>query len=144
MKYIKLFENFDSNIGSTNDLIFDWMPFDDQITNPIQSSIPETLSITELADFLMSSEKNGNDSQILEAGLFMAHRKNSDGGFNRFITKSISPLMFEIELFNSDFESVNKFENVDASKMGNLGAFNKGASMLGKFGLFGKGGKEQL
>ena len=52
--------------------------------------------------------------------------------------------MFEIEIFNSDFESVNKFENVDASKMGNLGAFNKGASMLGKFGLFGKGGKEQL
>ena len=144
MKYIKLFENFDSNIGSTDDLIFDWMPFDDQITNPIQSSIPETLSIAELVDFLMSAEKNGNDSQILEAGLFMSHRKNADDGFNRFITKSISPLMFEIEIFNSDFESVNKFENVDASKMGNLGAFNKGASMLGKFGLFGKGGKEQL
>ena len=144
MKYIKLFENFDSNIGSTNDLIFDWMPFDDQITNPIQSSIPETLSTAELMDFLMSAEKNGNDSQILEAGLFMSHRKNLDGGFNRFITKSISPLMFEIEVFNSDFESVNKFENVDGSKMGNIGAFNKGASMLGKFGLFGKGGKEQL
>ena len=79
MKYIKLFENFDSNIGSTDDLIFDWMPFDDQITNPIQSSIPETLSITELGDFLMSAEKNGNDSQILEAGLFMSHRKNADG-----------------------------------------------------------------
>ena len=45
--------------------------------------------------------------------------------------------MLEAEIFNSDFESVNKIENIDASKM-DLGSFSKGASMLGKFGLFGK------
>jgi hypothetical protein len=66
----------------------------------------------------------------------MSHRKNTDGGFTRFITKSISPLILESEIFNSDFESVNKIENIDASKM-NVGNFTKGTSMLGKFGLFG-------
>jgi hypothetical protein len=133
MRYIKLFENFDDTIGNSNDLIFDWMPFDDQITNPIQSSMPEELSMEELGNFVAES---GNSSEIQKAGLFMSHRKNTDGGFTRFITKSISPLILEAEIFNSDFESVNKIENIDASKM-NIGSFSKGASMLGKFGLFG-------
>lgn len=134
MRYIKLFENFDDAIGNSDNLIFDWMPFDNQITNPIQSSMPEELSMDELANFATES---GNSSEIQKAGLFMSHRKNSDGGFTRFITKSISPLILEAEIFNSDFESVNKIENIDASKM-NVGNFSKGTSMLGKFGLFGK------
>jgi hypothetical protein len=134
MRYIKLFENFDDTMGNAEDLIFDWMPFDNQMTNPIQSSIPEELSMSELVNFVNESK---NASQIQEAGLFMAHRKNTDGGFTRFITKSISPLILESEIFNSDFESVNKIENIDASKM-DVGSFTKGTSMLGKFGLFGK------
>jgi hypothetical protein len=139
MKHIKLFENFDSrNIGSTDDLIFDWMPFDDQISNPLQSSMPESLSTKELMDFVTESEKSGNSSQISEAGLFMSHRKNNDGGFTRFITKSISPLSLDIEIFNDKFESVNKFTNVEGSKISSLGSFGKATSMLGKFGVFGK------
>jgi len=141
MKYIKLFENFDTNIGSKDELIFDWMAFDDQINNPLQSSMPESLSTNELVNFVMDSEKSGNGLQIAEAGLFMSHRKNLDGGFTRFITKSISPLEFDIEIFNQDFESVKKFENVDGSKIASLGSFNKGTSMLGKFGLYGKKGE---
>ena len=143
MKYIKLFENFDSsNIGSTDSLIFDWMPFDDQISNPLQSSMPESLSTEELMNFVTESEKNGNSSQISEAGIFMSHRKNSDGGFTRFITKSISPLSLDIEIFNNKFESVNKFPNVEGTKLTDLGAFSKGASMLGKFGVFGRRKRE--
>jgi hypothetical protein len=139
MKYIKLFENFDSSsIGSTDDLIFDWMPFDNQMSNPLQSSMPESLSTKELMDFVAESEENGNSSQISEAGLFMSHRKNSNGGFTRFITKSISPLTLDIEIFNENFESVNKFPNVEGSKITNLGSFNKATSMLGKFGVFGR------
>lgn len=139
MRHIKLFENFDNTIGNSDNLIFDWMPFDNQITNPIQSSIPQELSMEELGNFV--AESGSNASQIQEAGLFMSHRKNNDGGFTRFITKSISPLMLEAEIFNSDFESVNKIPDIDPSKM-NIGSFSKGASMVGKFGLFGKGGKE--
>ena len=139
MKYIKLFENFDSsNIGSTDNIIFDWMAFDDQISNPLQSSMPESLSTKELMDFVTESEKNGNSSKISEAGLFMAHRKNNDGGFTRFITKSISPLSLDIEIFNDKFESVNKLTNVEGSKIANLGSFGKAASMLGRFGAFGR------
>jgi len=137
MKHIKLFENFDQSVGSASDLIFDWMPFDNQMTNPIQSSIPENLNSDELIKFAEEANANGNDKQITEAGLFMAHRKNSDGGFTRFITKNISPLMFEVEVFNSDFQSMNKMENVDASKI-DIGKLSKGTSMLGRFGAFGK------
>lgn len=134
MRYIKLFENFDTIGENTKDLIFDWMPFDDQITNPIQSSIPEELSMEELGNFANGST---NSSQIQEAGLFMAHKKNSDGGFTRYITKSISPLILEAEIFNSDFESVNKLPNIDASSF-DAANFQKGASMMGKFGIFKK------
>ena len=140
MRHIRLFENFDQNVGSANDLIFDWLPFDAQLSNPIQSSIPETLSTEELVRFGEESSKNGKASQITESGLFIAHRKNSNEGFTRFIARGISPLVFEIEIFNSDFESVNKMENVDASKL-DIGAFSKGASMLGRFGAFGKDNK---
>jgi hypothetical protein len=100
--------------------------------------MPESLSTKELMDFVTESEKNGNSSKISEAGLFMAHRKNIDGGFTRFITKSISPLSLEIEIFNDKFESVNKIENVEGSKITSLGSFGKAASMLGKFGAFGR------
>jgi hypothetical protein len=110
------------------------MPFDDQMANPIQSSIPEELSMKELINF---TNESTNSSQIQEAGLFMAHRKNSDGGFTRYITKSISPLIFEAEIFNSKFESVNKLPNIDASSF-DLDSFQKGASMMGRFGIFGK------
>jgi hypothetical protein len=134
MRYIKLFENFDSIKENTKDTIFDWMPFDDQMANPIQSSIPEELSMKELINF---TNESTNSSQIQEAGLFMAHRKNSDGGFTRYITKSISPLIFEAEIFNSKFESVNKLPNIDASSF-DLDSFQKGASMMGRFGIFGK------
>lgn len=133
MRHIKLFENFDNTIGNSDNLIFDWMPFDDQTTNPIQSSIPQELSMEELGNFVAESK---NSSEIQKAGLFMAHRKNTDGGFTRFITKSISPLILEAEIFNSDFQSVNKIPNIDASKM-KIGDFSKGTSMIGKFGLFG-------
>lgn len=134
MRYIKLFENFDSTKENIKDTIFDWMPFDDQMSNPIQSSIPEELSMKELVNF---TNESANSSQIQEAGLFMAHRKNSDGGFTRYITKSISPLIFEVEIFNSDFDSVNKLPNIDASSF-DLDSFQKGASMMGRFGIFGK------
>jgi hypothetical protein len=136
MRHIKLFENFDANIGSTEDLIFDWMPFDDQISNPIQSSIPESMNAKELVDFL-GDGKGLNPGDIQKAGLFMAHKKNPGGGFNRFITKSISPLLFELETFNNDFESVNKIENVNITDT-NLGDLGRGASMLSRFGIFGK------
>lgn len=134
MRYIKLFENFDSTKENIKDTIFDWMPFDDQMSNPIQSSIPEELSMKELVNF---TNESTNSSQIQEAGLFMAHRKNSDGGFTRYITKSISPLIFEAEIFNSNFDSVNKLPNIDASSF-DLDSFQKGVSMMGRFGIFGK------
>lgn len=134
MRYIKLFENFDSTKENIKDTIFDWMPFDDQMSNPIQSSIPEELSMEELVNF---TNESANSSQIQEAGLFMTHRKNSDGGFTRYITKSISPLIFEAEIFNSNFDSVNKLPNIDASSF-DLDSFQKGASMMGRFGIFGK------
>ena len=134
MRYIKLFENFDSTKENIKDTIFDWMPFDDQMSNPIQSSIPEELSMKELVNF---TNESTNSSQIQEAGLFMAHRKNSDGGFTVYITKSISPLIFEAEIFNSNFDSVNKLPNIDASSF-DLDSFQKGVSMMGRFGIFGK------
>lgn len=134
MRYIKLFENFDSTKENIKDTIFDWMPFDDQMSNPIQSSIPKELSMVELVNF---TNESANSSQIQEAGLFMSHRKNSDGGFTRYITKSISPLIFEVEIFNSNFDSVNKLPNVDANTF-DLDSFQKGASMMGRFGIFGK------
>jgi hypothetical protein len=132
MKHLKLFENFENAPDLSNSLIFDWMPFDTQISNPIQSSIPEELSLDEMKKFV--SEYKDKD-KLKEAGLFIAHQKNSNGGFMRYITKSFSPLILEGEIFNSDFESVNKFPEIDVDKF-NPTALKRGSSMLGKFGIY--------
>jgi len=46
MRYIKLFENFDQNSGELKQMastVFDFLPFDTEINNPMNSSIPGSL-----------------------------------------------------------------------------------------------------
>lgn len=120
MKYIKLFENFDGNSVKPMDLIFDWMPFDDQITNPIQSSVPEELNGNDLSNFLGSLKESISGLKVRDiekAGLFMAHVKTGSSGFTRYITKTLSPLSFDVAVFDQDFKQIGNFEDIPGDKM---------------------------
>jgi len=129
MKHIRLFENFDSY--SKSGLIFDWIPFDSQVDNSRNSSIPTEIGLDEMIKYC-------NDNSDIEGiGLYIAHKKNTSGGFERYVTTSISPLMLESAIFDSEFKKVNEIKNIDPSKI-SISSLGKGSSMLGRFGIFGK------
>ncbi len=137
MKHIKLFEQFSKNaISSINeseksDLVFDWLAYDSQVNNPIQGSIPESLTYDELLNYC-----DQNDcSPIQEAGIFVAHHKTSDGGFIRYIANSLMPLKFDVGIFSKEFELKNENKDVDAKDL-DISSMTKGASLLGRFGAF--------
>jgi hypothetical protein len=134
MNHIKLFEQFKQGLlkeSQTDDIIFDWLAYDKQIDNPIQSSIPESLSYNDLVNYCNENDCTG----IQEAGLFIAHTKNTDGGFNRYIATSLIPLKFSISTFNEKFEMKNETDEVDAADLDPT-SYNKAASLLGRSGLF--------
>lgn len=134
MNHIKLFEQFKQGLlkeSQTDDIIFDWLAYDNQIDNPIQSSIPESLSYNDLVNYCNENDCTG----IQEAGLFIAHTKNKGGGFNRYIATSLMPLKFSISTFNEKFEMKNESKDVDAADLDPT-AYGKASSLLGRSGLF--------
>lgn len=130
MRHIRLFENFDPNkTVDSSGLLFDWLPFDTEVNNPINSSVPTGITPQELIEYCISNPEIG------KVGLYIAHKKNSAGGFTRYVTTSTNPLLLESAMFNSEFNKVNEVKGISASS---LDSFGKGASMLGRFGLFDK------
>ena len=108
MKYIKLFEGFNTSMikeSVDGSLVFDWLAYDAEETNPLNQSVPqEVYSVKEALDVL-----NGNP-ELAKVGIYIAHEKSSEGGFGRVImpnpnTKDISD-PFLADIFNSDYQSV--------------------------------------
>ena len=130
MRHIKLFENFDQS-SEMPGVIFDWIPFDNEVNNPVNSSIPTEIELQEVMEYCKSNP------EIDKVGLFIAHKKNSGGGFNRYIVSSTSPLRVDSAVFDSDYKKINEVTGIDPYKT-SLGSFDKGSSMLGRFGIFGK------
>jgi hypothetical protein len=134
MNHIKLFEQFKQGLlkeSQSDNIMFDWLAYDNQLDNPIQGSIPESLSYDDLIKYCNDSDCSG----IQEAGLFIAHVKNSDGGFTRYIATSLMPLQFDVSTFNKDFEMKNETKGVDAADL-NPTAYSKASSLLGRTGMF--------
>jgi hypothetical protein len=130
MRHIKLFENFDQSQEMPG-VIFDWIPFDNEVNNPINSSIPTEIGLQELMEYCKSNPEIG------KVGLFIAHKKNPGGGFNRYIASSTNPLRFDSAVFDSDYKKINEVTGIDPYKT-SLGSFDKGSSMMGRFGIFGE------
>jgi hypothetical protein len=128
MKHIRLFENFDQ-LPSGSGVMFDWMCFDSEINNPINNSVPTEIGLDEVMEYCNSNPDIG------KVGLFIAHKKNSGGGFNRYIITSTSPIRIDFSTFDSDYKKVNEINDIDPVKH-KLDDLDKGSSMLGRFGLF--------
>jgi hypothetical protein len=132
MKYLKLFEEFSlpSDIV-IEDFTFDWFPYDAEIENPINSSMPESLSYSDLKNMTPEFESMGAS----KAGLFIAHKKSKDGGFIRLLTSSMNPLKFDYSQFNKNFESVGEFKGLNTSDLEGEGIANikAGASIISRF-----------
>lgn len=108
LKHIKLFEGFNTSMikeSVDGSLTFDWLSYDAEEANPLNQSVPqEVYSIKEALDIL-----NGNP-ELANVGIYIAHEKNSEGGFGRVIipnpnTKDLSD-PFLADVFNSDYQSV--------------------------------------
>ena len=113
-----------------SELKFYWIPFDSQITN----SIPEELNSNELENFLGSLKESieGLDlGDIEKAGLFIARKKTGEG-FTRYITNTLSPLTFDVAVFDCEFNRIGNFENVPGNNMG-FGAYTRAASGISRF-----------
>ena len=139
LKHIKLFENFSADLSiSFQDLIFDWMPFDAMTEDPIQSSMPENLEYSQLSSWLKEASTQSQLEDISKAGLFIAHRKNSDGGFTRFIAKSLSPLSFDMSTWDKNYQQTSEIPNISPEEV-DLGKLAQGSSILSRYGNLGDG-----
>ena len=96
MKHVKLFENFDrvNESVTETDLVFDWIPFDSQINNPANSSMPEQLNFADLVSLRASGNNESKD-----LGLYIAHKKLGDG-FIRMISGYDDPMNLIIAKFD--------------------------------------------
>ena len=129
LKHIKLFESFEDAPKISKDIIFDWLPFDAMENDPIQKTIPASLTLSELEKWL-----NTVDPALIEkAGLFISHEKVKSGGFTRSIATKLSPISFDVSNFNPDFEIVSEFKNVNPSKISGV---VRGASFAARLGVF--------
>jgi len=130
MKYIKLFESF-KNVNESGSLdpglVFDWRPFDDQVNNPMNESIPRELSYSDLVNF--SKESDNKEKSI---GLYMAHQKIADGGFIRLVTTDINPLIFNVGIFDKDFNKKTENKGILADKF-DPSSFIKGSDIINRY-----------
>lgn len=137
MKYIKLFEDFDTkpmvseDFNTQSEMVFDWFPYSAKEGDPAQSQVPQTLSLNELNEYAKTATPD-----VSGLGLFISHAKQG-AGFNRIIATSFNPLMFELSTFDENYQKKAEFKDVDISKI-SMGDLSKGVSMLGKFGVLGE------
>ena len=135
MKHIKLFEGFNlSMIKESVDgsLVFDWLAYDAEETNPLNQSVPqEVYSVKEALEVL-----KGNP-ELANVGIYIAHEKNADGGFGRAIipnpnTKDLSD-PFLADVFNSDYQSVEgSIDNESMNDFKKAAVLKKGAPAIYK------------
>lgn len=124
MKYIKLFEDFNTQ----SEMVFDWFPYDAKKTDPIQSQIPQELTLNELENYAKTAPE-----EIKDLGLFIAHNKQGSG-FDRIILTNPNPLMFELSKFDENYEKKAEFKDLDITKI-SVKDLSKGVSTLSRFGL---------
>lgn len=129
MKYVKLFENFDrvNESVTETDLVFDWIPFDSQVNNPANSSMPEQLNFADLVSLRASGNNESKD-----LGLYIAHKKLGDG-FIRLISGYDDPMNLIIAKFDKEFKKV-KEDVVNAEKL-NLESYLRGSAIASRFGI---------
>lgn len=108
LKHIKLFEGFNASMikeSVDGSLTFDWLAYDAEEKNPLNESVPQEVhSVKEALDVL------NENPELAKVGIYIAHEKNSEGGFGRVIipnpnTKDLSD-PFLADVFNSDYQSV--------------------------------------
>jgi hypothetical protein len=129
MKHIKLFENFNRiNESEETDLIFDWIPFDSQVNNPANSSMPAELSYSDLYDFV---NKGTNESKDL--GLYIAHHKTGDG-FIRFISGYDDPSELIVAKFDSEYKKTSE-DKIPMDKF-KMASYLRGTGIASRFGAY--------
>ena len=128
MRHILNFSLFEaqSEGGPSNEIVFDWLEYDAKVGDPIQASIPKTLTTTELQNYI--AENSSVLPKIEKAGIYVAHVKTPEG-FNRMVVTSFSPLLVDFSQFNKNFEKVNELKGVKADS--DFSILSKGASLIG-------------
>lgn len=137
MKHLVLFEQFQSTPPTTVSAtaMFQWMPYDKEKDNPIQKSMPEDeVTIDELFKIITEAEQKGTAKDLQNAGLFMSHEK-TPGGFTRTVTHSLDPLLFDVAIFDENYEEKSSFEKIDPKDV-DIKKVAKGASILMRGGAF--------
>jgi hypothetical protein len=113
-------------------MVFDWMPYDSKVSDPIQETMPKSISLPELSEWVKNISAEGKENEVKEAGLFISHYKSGGNGFNRVIVTSFDPMLVELAIFNSNYEKVNEYKNVDVSSITDV---TKGSNLLRSFGI---------
>jgi len=131
MKHIKLFESFiklNESLISKEDLIFDWLPFDDQINNPINSKVPSNVKYSDLLPIL---EKMA--PEINSVGLFISHTKTNPGFMRIIINTNDAPFSFDASTFDENFNEKTNNRSIPLEKF-DPEALIRGTRLLSRFG----------
>jgi hypothetical protein len=113
-------------------MVFDWMPYDSKTSDPIHETIPKQLQFSELPQWISEILADGKAEEVKESGIMVAHYKTSNKGFNRVIVTGFEPLKMDLAMFNSNYEKVNEYKDIEPSSISGV---SKGASLLGRWGL---------
>ena len=104
MKNLKTFESFINESDSKTKLVFDFMPFD---KNPEVEKNSVTLE-----------EITSINPEDLKEGLYVAHVPGGDGGFTRYILKSLTPPTFDSAIFDSNMSKKQEIPGLHAEDLG--------------------------
>jgi hypothetical protein len=131
MKHIKLFESFiklNESSDPKENLVFDWLPFDNQIDNPINSKVPSDIKYSDLLPILekMAPELN-------PVGLFISHTKTNSGFIRVIVNTNDTPFSFDVSVFDENFNEKLNNKSVPVEDF-DPQSLLKGTNILSRFG----------
>lgn len=132
MRHLINFNTFNINesdefFRNNTNVSFDFIPFDDQVNNPKNSSIPTDITFNELLEV---SKSMGTD--IFPIGLYISHKKLSGGGFLRIIASNMDPLSFDLAIFDKDFKKTSEHKNIFSDNI-DLDSYIVGSNVMNRF-----------
>jgi hypothetical protein len=105
MKNLKTFKSFINESEKSNDVVFDFFPYD---RNPEVEKPSVSLG-----------DVNSINPGDLKEGIYIAHVPEKAGGFTRYILQSLEPATFDASVWDSSMKKKQEIPGLHMEDLGN-------------------------